>query len=282
MCEVMKNHTEAVRSTEPGRRAGRRHWVGGLIVVLGVTGGVVVRGAAVHTETFSSSAAGWVGAGDMTLSWTNNMLRGQFGSQGIPTPQTGSFVATNTASGGAFAGDYQGEGIQLIGFSFRASGVVPSAIQIRFWNTNSTFFRGCTTYVASTGTWYHFAFSMADRDAGGWVGGTPEGFAEALNDVGWVEVQLTRNGTALQRYYLDDYFVDHLPRGSLQTTGEIQVVWSHLRTNVVYTMESADTPLDPWEEQTSFAATNRVVEWSDASATGTAHRIYKLYFLESN
>ena len=51
--------------------------------------------------------------------------------------------------------------------------------------------------------WCPVTVSLADFN--GWVGGSSSAFADALNDVQWIDVQITRNGTASQLYYLDNF-----------------------------------------------------------------------------
>ncbi len=237
------------------------------------------RGAGVHTETFSGGRMGWTNVGSWVTAGTNNALRGQFGSQTFPVPETGSFVATNASSGGAFTGDYGAAGIQLIGFEFMAQDVLPSSALIRWHGASASYFRSFLSYVTETGVWYRLAVTLSDKDAGGWVGGTEEAFQAGLTNVQWVEISITRSGTAAQRYYMDEVFVDGLPEGTRIRFGE--ATWSPLRTNVAYAVEAAADPKGPWAEAGSFSATNRAQEWRDEGATNEERRVYRLNFRES-
>lgn len=238
--------------------------------------------ASTHTATFSSGAEGWTNSGSLQIAAASQALRGHFSAQGFPIPETGSLVATNTSSGGAFTGDYPDAGISLIGFSFMAEDVLPSTALLRWHGPTSSFFRSFAADVTTTGVWYQFAFSLRSKNAGSWVGGSSSQFDDSLLDVGWLEIQLTRSGMAVQRYYVDDVFVDGLPTGwVLSTTGGMQVLWSSLRTNVAYTVESADEPTTSWDEAGNFVAINETHIWSDVEATNNHRQVYRLRFNES-
>ena len=215
----------------------------------------------------------------MHLAATNQSLRGHFAAQTVPIPETGSWMAGETASGGKFSGDYESAGIRLIGFSFMAQDVLPSAAAVRWHGASSGFFRSFASYVAATGVWYRFAFSLADKDAGKWVGGSPLAFEETLRMVERLEIQLTRAGMGAQRYYVDDVFVDGLPVGALGSTGGIHVLWSALRVNTPYLIQSADRPSDTWNARSNFVATNATRFWPDPTATNGS-RVYRLVFGE--
>ena len=238
--------------------------------------------ASAHVETFSSGTAGWSQAGSLQLAATNQSLRGLFVAQGVPMPEIGSFVATNVSSGGAFTGDYDAAGIRLIGFSFMAQNVLPSAALLRWQGPTSSFFRSFASVVTTTGVWYRFAFSLASKDAGKWVGGSDIAFAESMLAVQGLEIQLTRAGMAAQRYYVDDVFVDALPWGSVGTaspTGGLPVVWSSLRPNVAYVVQTAEQPSNSWNYAGNFVATNTTQAWPDFTATNH-QRVYRLLFNE--
>ena len=235
--------------------------------------------AAAHTETFASGGAGWTHAGSLQLGVTNQTLRGLFAAQGVPMPESGSFVATNVSSGGAFTGDYDAAGIRLIGFSFMAQNTLPSAALLRWQGPTSSFFRSFAAMVATTGVWYHFAFTLANKDAGKWVGGSAQTFDEGLQAVQGLEIQLTRAGMAAQRYYVDDVYVDSLPSGAVDSTGGMPVQWSSLRTNVASVVEAADHPLAPWHALGGFVATATTQSWPDLTATN--RRVYRLGFNEN-
>ena len=235
--------------------------------------------AAVYTETYSDGLAGWTNVGSVQLTTTNHALRERFAAQSIPVPETGSFVATNTSSAGAFTGDYVAAGVQLIGFSFMAKEVLPSSALVRWIGPTSSYFQSFSSYVVATGIWYKMAFSLANGAAGQWSGGAVEGYADALLDVRGLEIQVTRAGMGAQSYYIDDVFTDALPVGSPNAADGKQVAWSQLRSNVVYVVESAETAVGPWEFLDDFIATGRSQIWQDEASSNITRRVYRLLFI---
>lgn len=237
--------------------------------------------ATVHTETFAGGLAGWTNAGAMPLAISNQALRGRFAAQGIPVPETGTFVATNTSSGGAFTGDYNAAEIQLIGFSFMAQNTVPSTALLRWLGPTSSYFQSFGSHVVATGVWYKMAFSLAAGAAGQWSGGAADEFADALADVRGLEIHVTRAGMDAQNYFIDDVFLDALPVGNPNTTDGKQVAWSQLRSNVVYVVESAETAAGPWEYLDEFMAVGRSLVWQDGTSSNINRRVYRLLSTES-
>ncbi len=239
-------------------------------------------GAEIHTEAFAGGAGGWTASGSLQVAAVDEGLRGSFAAQGFPVPESGSFVANPTASGGAFAGDYAAAGIQLVGFSFMARDVLPSAALVRWTGPSASFFRSFAGHVTRTGVWYRLAFPLKEEYAGRWIGGGAEAFAAGLADVRSLEIQLTRTGVASQRYEVDDVFVDRLPTGACAVgTNGAQVLCSALRTNTAYVVEAAGAPDRAWEEAGAFVASQPVQAWMDGGATGRATRVYRLRFDEA-
>jgi hypothetical protein len=241
-----------------------------------------VQAATPFTETFSSGTAAWLKTGAWQLFATNQALLGRFQAQGVPLPESGSWVATNSSSGGAYVGNYSASGIGLIGFSFMAQDVLPSAALLRWQAATSSFFRSFAAQVTQTGVWYRFAFSLRSKDAGKWVGSSGVAFTQALLDVKGLEFQITRGGMAAQRYYLDDVFVDELPVGDqLETTNGIAIQWASLRPGVVYAVQKADHhPSNGWAAAGSFTNTGVVHLWQDVTFSNAARRFYRLGFNE--
>lgn len=246
-----------------------------LVCAVGLNAGAASR----YTETFDSGAAGWSHAGSLAVTGEESGLRGQFAAQGFPFPESGSFVATNTASNGAFNGDYSAAGIQLIGFSFLAQDVLPSAALVRWSGPESSFFRSFADAIAQTGVWYRIAFSLQSQAAGRWVGGMEPAFEESLRDVRSLEIQITRAGMTAQRYRLEDVFVDALPAGT-EVFGDGAVVWSRLRADQAYVVEAVGDPTQAWEAVEGFAASNSTRIWLDPAPTHAPRRFYRLRFPE--
>lgn len=239
------------------------------------------RAAVIQTEDFTAGAAGWISSGSLVMTATNGTLQGAFAAQGFPMPESGSLAATNTSSDGAFAGNYPAAGIQLVGFSFMARDVLPSAALIRWTGPSAGFFRSFASAITQTGVWYRLAFSLRSKEAGNWIGGTAGAFGEGLAEVRSLEIQLTRTGMAAQRYELDDVFVDALPAGAcVHSNNGTQVLWSSLRPDTAYVVEATAAPDMPWEQAGALTATNTLQVWPDSAATGMPTRAYRLRFRE--
>ncbi len=246
-----------------------------VLAVAGLILAVSAPAATLHTESFDTGEAGWTGTNRLVVESTDGVLLGRFPDQSVPMPESGSFLATATASAGAFVGDYTGGGIQLIGFSFLAEDVPPSSALLRWSSSTSSFFRSFASYVAETGVWHRIAISLHSRDAGQWVGGTTPAFEDSLRDVQRVEIQLARAGMAAQRYRIDDVFIDVLPAGA-GITGDGTLMWSRLRTNVAYVVQAAVDPTQAWEDVDAFVATDRMQAWVDPASTNERQKVYRL------
>jgi hypothetical protein len=170
-----------------------------------------VFGAQVYNETFNSGSAGWTNRGPALFTAADGAIRIDFPIQSVPTPDFGALVASNTASSGFFVGDYPAANIKWVGFRFRADQVLPSALTIRWIGGTSSYFRGFTSLVTETGVWYSCAVSLAGIEEGDWIGNTNENvFQNGLQSVRQLEVQVLRNGTEWQSYYVDDFFIDSM------------------------------------------------------------------------
>lgn len=253
--------------------------IGFCVLAAFTCGGLNAGGASIYTETFATDAAGWSQAGNLAMTAEDSSLRGQFAAQGFPFPESGSFWADDAASGSAFVGEYPAAGIQLIGFSFMAQDVLPSAALVRLSGPESSFFRSFADAIAQTGVWYRIVLSVQSKEAGRWVGGTAAAFAETLRDVRSLEIQITRAGMTAQRYRLDDVFLDTLPAGT-DVAGDGTVVWSSLRADQAYVVEAAGDPSRGWEAVDGFAATGPTRTWLDPAPIHAQRKIYRLLFPE--
>lgn len=220
--------------------------------------------AAVRTnESFSSGMSSWRGGGSLVVtSLVSGMLRGQFASQTIPTPDSGSFVCTNISSGGSFTGNYAAAQIGLIGFSFMAQQVLPSEFVVRLYGPSGSFFRSLTNRLTSVGVWHHFLISLQDREQGGWNGGDEEAFQTALSDVRWLQIYVQRNGEQLQQFFLDDVFLASAPRAAAHNAENettLQITWNNLLTGVVYRVESTPQDFGSWTVEAAFTASSASV-----------------------
>lgn len=169
----------------------------------------VARGpaAVLYTETFEGGANGWTGAGGaMTVTHQGSVgspasgaMQGMFDAQGLfPIPQTDSFMID---SGTDFLGSYN----TLTGFTFDlfAESVLPSDLSVRIWSGANVFFYAVSLALMNPGAWTTFEVPLTY--SAGWQDGGEVGFLNALDNVTRVDVQLTRNGTGEQYFYLDNF-----------------------------------------------------------------------------
>lgn len=186
----------------------------GCVLIAGGVEGDVVR----HTETWSSSIAGW-GARELdgmdvffqaAEGQPAGALAGRFAVQEESVPETDAFRATVDSSGGAFAGNYWEHYDEFYGwsFDFRAADVFPSTLQVRFSGAGSVFFANVLSQVGNIGGWN--SITTPTTFNGNWFGGTAEQWSNALANVEWVEVQVSRNTPMEQTYYIDN-FGNNLP-----------------------------------------------------------------------
>jgi hypothetical protein len=234
------------------------------------------KGAGIYRETFSEGMAGWTNSGQLSVAYSNGALVGRFAAQAIPAPDTGALRATNTSSGGAFVGNYRDAGIWLIGLSFMAADIIPSSCALRLVGVTNSFFRSFKSYIVQTGVWYRFAFPVTSVAEGGWVGGSEALFQSVITNVLGVQIELLRNGTEAQRYFVDDVFLDRVPEGFIEATSHVPITWSYLQSNRLYYVQTCAHLTDEWETADSWVATNRTHTWTDAAATNFMQRFYRL------
>jgi hypothetical protein len=189
----------------------RRH---ALALTLGALAGVAGEaGAAVlGTETFGGGQSGWVDrdVDEMTVAYNAGFgnaagsLQGSFDPQGASSPETDAFRITGASSGGMFTGDYWTDvpGFTAWTFSFYADDILPSDLLIRFNDGVNTFVRTVLSQVAAQDNWYSVTVPLTYS---GWLGGSASAFSNALSNVTFIDVQLTRNGTGAQSYFLDNF-----------------------------------------------------------------------------
>lgn len=133
-------------------------------------------------------------------------LQGSFLEQDIAFPETDAFRAGAlfSSSSGAFTGDYWTD-VPTFGswsFSFYADDVLPSDLIVRFGDGTSTFLRSGLAQVGAVDNWYTVTIPLTYA---GWVGGSESAFSNALGNVTFVDVQVTRSGTSAQDYFIDNF-----------------------------------------------------------------------------
>lgn len=253
----------------------------GLFVVLIAPMLGPARAAQLYTEPFAT-AAGWIGTGSwQSFGVSNGTLAGVL-PPSVPFPATGSFVATNASSSGNFVGNYAVAGARVIGFSFLASDILPSDLTFKWrgGTNNLAYFRGGLQNFMTTGTWYTFTFSLASKEAGGWQGSSTTNFTTALQNVTWLEILVTGQGAASQRYAVDNVFIDTQPDVNVAWNGTtpVEVIANRLRTNAVYRLAASTNLLDgiAWTNLPVFTATNRTQVCPDATDTNATMRFFRL------
>jgi hypothetical protein len=178
------------------------------------------------SESWHVSTRQWVERNlgtKMALSWSDvspdyGALRGAFGLQGMPFPDSDAFVAEPSSSDGDFCGDYWTNGFvpHSFSFDFLAADVLPSHVWLGFHGGTNTFFASVTSQVAVVGSWARVHVPL-DYDTNVWSIGNGEAFSNSLTDVDWVEVRVVRSGTGLQEYYLDNFTLTQLVPDSIAT-----------------------------------------------------------------
>jgi hypothetical protein len=175
-------------------------------------------GAVMIVEDFSSSANGW---GDrdagvaMAVSYDggNDWMVGSFASQVFfPLPETDAFMIN---SGTGFLGNYTtgtpNHPLTQIRFDLYADDVLPSDLFIRLVNGADVFSYQFNLGSMVENVWKTFAINLAWT--AGWSGPSESAFNTALGagGVDQVEIQLTRNGTGFQSFFLDNISITNTP-----------------------------------------------------------------------
>lgn len=165
------------------------------------------------SETFDSNSAGWVDRdpGEMIVSHSAGFgtpagsLQGTFAAQALPSFQSDAFRATSASSGGDFTGNLylSYTSFSSVSFAFYAEDVLPSTFILRIGDGTNTFLYNMNPQLASIATWTTVNVSLAY--SAGWLGGTAAQFSNLFSSVAFIDVQVGRNGTSLQDYFLDNF-----------------------------------------------------------------------------
>jgi hypothetical protein len=209
------------------------HRVLGCVAVLISTG--TSRAALVYKEGWSGTdLEGWTTkASYLTLSHSSSegdpagSLQGAFAEQGIPMSEVDSFRATAAASGGSFVGNYWEDFSGAFWgwrFSFYAANYMPSELSFRFSDGANVLFYNALPQLGGTGAWY--AISVPALSASNWFGGAPAVWSNALGNVQFVEVQVSRNtSTDAQVFYLDNFETVAIPEPATFALSVTAVGW---------------------------------------------------------
>lgn len=227
--------------------------------------------AQITNESFSGGTGGWVGSGGFGGTWawtfTGGVARVQFINPGIQFPDYAELVNT-----GAFAGDYDLAGINLVGFSFIAHNLIPGGTNVilEWGGSTSVYQMGFT--VSSTGLWYHFSASLSDAAQGRWTlrQGSMTDFPAARQSVSHVTIRVNRNGIPEHSFSIDDIFLANQPAvGLLGPTSGTSTYFraDSLLVNHAYEVESSPAVTGTWTVIQSFIATN-AMQWVAITNSG--------------
>ena len=166
--------------------------------------GYKAESAVLTSDNFDTTAEGWTGAGNMTVTHNDTegtplqdgSLQGSFASQGFFfIPQTGSF---RIDTGTDFLGTYPG-GANLTGFTFdfMADSVLPLDVNLRLLSGLDAYYYTLDISSLGTGAWTPYTVFLG---ASGW-----QGNAGVLANVTAIEVQVARGSSAAQLFFLDNF-----------------------------------------------------------------------------
>lgn len=171
-------------------------------------------------ESFDDDDAGWFSRdGDLVVNWGGGVgnapgsIHGLFSYQDAPSPQLDAFRIDHTALRGPWVGDYNTlyPAFTTFTFDFMAADIAPSSFIIQMSDGLNTFIRNLLPQVSGVGGFVGITVPLS-FDAG-WLGGTATEFSSMLGNVTFIDLQLARNTTAAQNYYIDNFALndDELP-----------------------------------------------------------------------
>jgi len=236
--------------------------------------------AQLTNESFDAGANGWVGSVDPLINsgvwdFSGGEARVTFFNTGIPIFDFGMLSNSSTASSGAFTGNYDTAGINVIGFTFQAPTLLPgggSNVVLRWGGSTSVFQRAFT--VSQTGVWYNFSASLADAAKFEWDPfiGSHEDFSAARKSVSFVTIRFFRSAIAQHDFVVGSIYLGNQPEvGSFITVSQTdsQLLGKALLVGKTYEVESAQAVTGTWSFAQSFVATNAMQWVSVTNNSGT-------------
>lgn len=208
------HRAESFHSLERSDAKISSHWkfatgVAALLLGTSLRAGAVV----LASETFDSNSAGWVDRdpGEMAVSYSSGFgdpsgsLQGSFAGQQAPSFQSDAFRVTSASSGGDFTGNLylSYTSFSAVSFAFYAEDAMPSTFILRIGDGTNTFLYNLNPQLASAATWTTVNVSLAY--SAGWIGGNATHFSNMFTSVAFMDVQIGRNGTGAQDYYMDNF-----------------------------------------------------------------------------
>ena len=171
--------------------------------------------AVIIDEAFDSDPGWYSRDGQMTVAWDNGTgvpagsLRGTFASQDTPSFQIDAFRVDFSVLGGPWVGDYGNlyPGYTQFTFNFLADDVLPSSFVMQISDGSSTFIRNLLPQISSVSNFVSVMVPLA-YDAN-WLGGSAVQFSNVMGSVSFLDLQLVRNTTVQQDYFLDNFTLDN-------------------------------------------------------------------------
>lgn len=182
-----------------------------MLLVAACLAGGVARGAVLYTENFDTSDGGWINrpvGSDWSAGYNagfgnpGGSMEGSFAGLIVPSPEVGAWRADGAGATTGLMGDYLTGGFTAWRFQFYAADVLPSDLTFRFSDGANTFSRLIGSSVSMVDQWFTIEVPLT---YGGWFGGSSVDFSNALSNVTFIDVQVTRNGSGSQFYYMDNF-----------------------------------------------------------------------------
>lgn len=175
----------------------------------------LAQGAVMMVEEFQADPNWQSRDGEMTVAWSSGVgnmagsLQGTFADQAIPFPEIDAFRIDFNASGGPWIGDFHTlypSNTQLT-FDFMANDVLPSSLVIQISDGFTTFIRNLFPQLGGVGSFINLSAPLAYD--GNWLGGNALQFSNVLGSVNFIDIQLARNSTASQSYFVDNFAINN-------------------------------------------------------------------------
>lgn len=180
---------------------------------------VAIFAAVIVMEDFNSDPGWYSRDGELTVAWSGGTgnpagsLWGSFAAQAIPSPELDAFRIDFSVLGGPWVGDYHTlyPGFTQFTFDFMAEDILPSSFVLQISDGSTTFIRNLLPQVGSVGSFLSVVVPLAYD--GSWLGGSALQFSNVLGSVSFIDLQLARNSTGLQNFYVDNFALndDDLP-----------------------------------------------------------------------
>lgn len=169
------------------------------LILMLAFGAFASRAAILTTEFFNTDPGTVVNRdGNMIVNHNGTNMSGAFASQPFPLPEVDAFSITHPS----FMGDYTGSGLTQIAFDMFASTVAPSVLSLILIDGANVFTYQFASLAGITTTFTTFTADLLW--SAGWSGVSEAAFNTALTSIDEIQIEIARNTTAAQVYYLDN------------------------------------------------------------------------------